>query len=135
MSNPYEMFETDKTKVEEGVILDFGPFEIKISRAGRGNRNFQKIAEKKLQAYEKPIQNKTITEEQMTEVMAEIYADAVILGWKNVKDRQGKPMPYNRANVIKLLMDLPDLFAQIRDYATDLHNFKLEQTKEVAKNS
>ncbi len=36
-----------------------------------------------------------------------------IVGWKNVRDENGKPIPFSRTSLEKFLSDLPDLAADI----------------------
>ena len=56
--------------------------------------------------------------------MAETYAESVIIGWKGVKDRDNKPLKFTKENVVKLLIDLPELFTEIQKRATAFGTFK-----------
>lgn len=48
------------------------------------------------------------TEEESAQAFAELYADHVIVGWKNMQDSNGKEVEYNRDDCISILLDLPD---------------------------
>ena len=68
-------------------------------------------------------------------MLAEVYADAVIVGWSGVKDEAGKEMAFSRENVIKLLTDIPELFRDIQQQANLVSNFRAEAKEADAKNS
>ena len=68
-------------------------------------------------------------------ITAEAYAEAVIIGWRGVKDHQGRELPFTKENAVKLLTDLPELFADIRGQAKDIANFRKAAIEADAKNS
>ena len=70
----------------------------------------------------------------MTSILREVYADTVVIGWSNVEGADGKPMAFTRENVIKLFTDLPELFADVQDQATNLALFRAEINEQDAKN-
>lgn len=136
MKSPYEMFETDPdAEKEKGVEVDFGSFQITLLRAGGANKKYANVLNAKIQPVRRRMQNGSLSDEESAKLYAEIYADSIIIGWKNVRDRKGKVIPYNRENVIKLLLDLPELFRDIEARANSFANFRKEDMEEDAKNS
>lgn len=133
----YKTFGTDnELENGKGLDLDYGSDGvITIHRAGGANKKYSTVAAQRLKPYARKIQNGTADPETISRVMAEIYAEAVIIGWKGVKGQDGKALAFNKENVVKLLTDLPDLFEDIQDQATRLSNFRQEQNEEIAKNS
>ncbi len=120
----------------KGVDLDYGKSGvITIHRAGGSNQKYSKVASAKLKPYARQLHTKTADPKVIERVMAEIYAESVIIGWKNVKDSEGKAMSFTKANVVKLLTDLPELFADIQRAADDVALFREEELEEDAKNS
>lgn len=132
--SPYAQFKTDESIEKKGVNLDFGSFAIRIARAGGSNKAYAKALMKHLKPYRKAIAAGTMDPKKQQAVMAEVYADSVILGWANVTDKDGKVMEFNHENVVKLLTDLPELFNQIIADAENYRLFKEVEAEDIAKN-
>lgn len=137
MTSFYDTFSTDKDlEAGKGVTLDYGAAgSITIHRAGGANRKFLTTMDAKLKPYRRQIQAKTMDDSVADRLMAEIYADSIIVGWKGVKDASGKALSYTRDNVIKVLTDLPELFNDIKEQSSIVANFRKEQIETEAKNS
>lgn len=118
--NLYNTFETNKDLERDGITLDYGfndknePIQIRIARAGGSNTRFAKILEQKMRPYKRAIATDSLDNQVAQQLMIEAYADAVILGWTGVQDRDGNVLDFNRENVVKVLTDLPDLFYDIQ---------------------
>lgn len=145
MTSPYKLFKTNKIDLETPAILDYGAFKISIKHAGSDNKSLTNAAQFKLKQFERrdSLSDKGKLDEQAleelnrqkAEVLAELYADHVIVGWEGVTSEDGKTLKYTRENVIKLLLDLPELFTDIVQQSSAAANFKkLEEEKEL-KNS
>lgn len=122
--SPYGLFKTDSNVEKVGVELDYGEFIIRIARAGGSNVAYLRETEKRFMKYRKLIQAGAFDLTMAEAIQREIYADTIILGWTNVVDQDGVEMAFTRENVIKLLTDLPDLFADIREQSTNLTLFR-----------
>jgi hypothetical protein len=149
MDSPYKVFKTDAKIETEGLWLDYGGFEIRIKRAGGANARYKKLLKKRVKPYRRQIDNETISEDTADRLWAGIYADSVIDGWRTkVVDKDGKLleykdgfipgedgelMQYSRENCIKLLLDLPDLFTDIKEQAQVVSNFRAEALEEDEK--
>ncbi|AEP08887.1 hypothetical protein [Micavibrio aeruginosavorus] len=133
----YKHFTTDKNlESGKGVDLDYGASGIiTIHRAGGSNQKYAKVASAKLKPYARQIQAKTADVDVINRVMAEIYAESIIIGWSGVSGPDGKPMKFTKENCVKLLIDLPELFVNIQQAADDFALFRAEQLEEDAKNS
>lgn len=141
MTNPYKMFKTKEEKpVAEKAILDYGDFRIHIKFGGASNRSFLDAYKLKMRVFDRRVklaEDGRLTDEQLealdaakTLAVAELYADHIIVGWDNVKDEKDKLIEYNRANVVKLLTDLDQLFADIIQQSANAGNFA-EKVKEA----
>ena len=129
--NLYKFFKTDKSKESgEGIALTYGDSKIVIHRAGGSNAKYKKLHNANLREYGRDIELGVLDEAKDTLLMAGLYADTVIIGWENVKDEDGKALPFNRENVVKILTDLPELFLDIRRAATDVALFKQKELEE-----
>jgi hypothetical protein len=68
-------------------------------------------------------------------LLAETYAEAVIIGWSGVKNAKGKPLEFDKKACIELLLDLPELFKDIQEQAGRAANFRRAGIEAAAKNS
>lgn len=133
--NLYKTYKADETTEKDGIDLQYGPdCKIRIARAGGSNARFGKLLGDKLKPYRRQIDNGTMDDAVAAKIMAEVYADCVILSWSGVEDADGKPLSFTKENVVKLLTDLPELFRDIQEQAGKVSNFKAAEREEDAKN-
>jgi len=125
--NPYAMFETDRNLEKEGIWIDYGPFSFKVARAGGSNEKYRRMLQHRMKPYRRQIQNETMSEEKAQEIILETFVDAVLLDWKDVRDRDGNVMDFNRENALQLLSDLRDLFADLQTQSQKIANFRREE--------
>ena len=133
----YKAFGTDKNLENgAGVILDYGELgRVKIHRAGGANKRFNTFLAAKTKPYRRQIEADLMPADKATQIMAEVYAETVIIGWENVKDENGKDLPFTKENVVKLLTEIPDFFYEIKTAANDAATFRREELREDIKNS
>lgn len=136
----YARFETDRSLEKKGIILDYGfnskgnPIQITIARAGGANDTYLKRLEAKAKPHRRQIQLETMDRVQLEAIVKETYAEAVVLGWEGVEDRDGNDMPFTKENVLKLFNDLPDLYADVQEQAQNAALFRVAIREEDAKN-
>lgn len=137
----YKTFKTDESIEQAGVILEYGktadgrPIRIRVARAGGSNLKFAKLLEKKTKPFRRQIQNETLDNALGDELLIQVFAEAVVLGWENVQDENGNDLPFTKENCIKVLTDLPDLFADIREQSSKAVLFRADLKEIAAKNS
>jgi hypothetical protein len=134
MRSIFSQFKGDTDKeAGKGVVLDYGEYgTITIRRAGGANLEYQRVARERLAPYERRLAMGTLSEEESRRVMAEVYADSVIIGW-TLADDNG-PIPFTRENVVRVMIELPDLFADVREAAEKRAFFVQQQLAEDTKN-
>ena len=146
----YSQFATDKNVEKDGVVLEYGLnskkkiISIRIARAGGANTHYSKLLESKIKPYRRQIQNETLDNAVAEKLTKEVYASAVVLGWENVEfpilDKDGnrtgefEELEFNQTNFIRLMDDLPDLWADIQNQATRAALFRSEILETDAKN-
>lgn len=145
LSNQYQ---TDEAKEKNGAELvigvnDHNGKEIKFLVARRGGRNyaFSKAQEARSKPYRHQIQTETLPKSKEIELNALMFADACMKGWENVplSDITGDPKdanelaPFNHGNVVKLLLNIPDLASTVYIQTSGADLYKL-QREEDAKN-
>lgn len=145
----YKDFGTDKQAERDGVLVNLGDVRFLVARAGGSNRKFVKTFKEKSEPFRHAIDTKKMADEDAQRILAETYAETVILGWESavrdengdlVKDAKGKPkvqqsiegpdgkqMKFSVENCTQLLMDLPELFRRLQEIAMDIANFQKEQ--------
>lgn len=136
----YKSNQTDSDKEKNGVPLEYGlnskkePITFTVAREGGRNVQYQKVAEHIFKPFRRQIQHNQIDPQVLEELLAQVYAKAVVKGWKGVEDEHDEPLEFNEANVVKLLVDLPVVFDAIKEVARDFNQFLLESLEEDAKN-
>lgn len=136
----YAKFETDRSLEKQGITLDYGPnshdkpIEIRIARAGGSNDAYLKRMEAKAKPHRRQIQHDTIERITLENIVKEVYAETVVLGWSGVEDRDGNEMQFNKENCLKLFNDLPDLYADIQEQAQSSALFRMSVREADAKN-
>lgn len=134
----YKQFKTDTALEAKGVIIDYGNFRVTLARAGGGNKRFARLLEAKTKPYRRAIQTETMDDDRAQELLCEVYAEAVILKWEAKVDgkwqvgieppppkapsegqKSGgkKLLPFNTANVVSTLKNLPELFRDLQEQA------------------
>lgn len=134
-TSPYDLFSTSEKNEQEGVAIDYGSFAIIVKRASVSSnaefkKEFRRLSRKKGHA----IELGTVSEDSMLKDMIDIFAKTVIVGWRDVYDREGNELPFNYANCVKLLTDLPELFRDIQAQAMSFETFREAEIEEVSKN-
>lgn len=144
-TNPYEMFETDKAREADGIVLNYSDaFWIQVARAGGSNDHYKRILTEKLKPFRRAIQTDTIDETASSRIMREAAAEGLVLNWGTgiypngagaIPGRDGKLVAFNIPNVIQLFIDLPDLFNDIYEQANKASLFRAAELEADAKNS
>lgn len=131
MTSIYDAFGANKSFEKDGITVDYGPAgKFILARAGGSNKKFAKVLEARYRPYRRQAEAGTLDNEVAERLMAEAYAEAVVLGWEGVTDRNGDPIPFSRDTCISLLLELPDLFSEIREQAGQFANYRILENEE-----
>ena len=130
-----ETYLTDKElEAVDGIWLKFpGGRKLHVLRAGGSNAKYTRIAASVTKPYQRQIQRGTIDPEKVSELMLEIYLQSVILDWAGFKDAQGKEIPYSREAAREFFTQVPEMFTEVMDLATDLALFQEQEVEETSK--
>lgn len=121
----YGHFKRNENKETGGVILDLGDSgKFNIARAGGSNKRYQQSLERGMRPYRKSFQQGTLSDEVASKVLLDAFLDSVLLGWDGVTGEDGNVLPFSKENARKLMTDLPDLFAALREAASDASIFR-----------
>lgn len=135
----YEMFSTDKAaEAENGIDLDFGRgVVVTIRRAGGANERYERVARRVFKPYQAQIDADTLPREMGVKLLARIYAEAVVIGWRGVTGPDGKPIEFTVDNCIRIFTDLPEFFSAVKRQAESAASFRrqaIEADKEALGN-
>lgn len=137
----YKQFKTDDNLERTGILLQYGvnerngePITIRVARAGGSNSAYLKKIEAKVKPFRRQIQNETIEKPVVDKMLRETYAESVVLGWENVDDKQGNPLPFTVQNCIQLFEELPDLFTDVQEQAQKAALFRADVLEADSKN-
>ena len=134
IKSPYSMFGTDKTQEENGVAIDYGYFAIIVKRAGQNNKQFKAKLRRVNEQKGKRMQIGAVTDDEMEDDMIRLFAETVVVGWREVRNEQNELIPFSVDACVKLFKDLPDLFLDVRTQAMDFHTFLEVEIEEASKN-
>jgi len=135
-----EIFGADKALQDEGKWVEFGSVSVLIAYAGKGNHRYEKSMEKKTRPFRRYMESdKMIMSDamkiQLEEAVIAAYADSVVLGWKNLKNRDtGEEITYSPAECKRIMIALPAFFENIREYASNLENYQADTLEDDSKN-
>ena len=89
----YQTFEMDSDLEREGITVNFGSVKFTIARAGGRNKAFKDTFQTRVKKHRTQIDNLTMSDDMADQIMAESYAESVILGWWTRKeDENGDPI-------------------------------------------
>lgn len=143
MANPYEMFETSEELEQQGIVLDYGDFRIRIAHAGGSNKKYGKTLTRRLRPFEKQIAAGTADDEVLSKIIREVFCETVVLGFEvkaekgyveGVPAKDGKVNPYNSAEVNRIFTELPKLYQDVKKQAEDFALFRVVEEEETIKN-
>ncbi len=129
----YELYETDLAKEVEGFWHKVNKnISVKMARAGGANLAFTKAMELKTRDHRKrggALEGDEMDIELVTEIMKEAFVETIILDWKGITNKEGKTVKFSAGAAKKLIADLPELYAELRDAAGSVANFRIEEIK------
>lgn len=134
MGNLYKQFESDSDLETAGIVIQFDGCSFKCKRPGGANKEFGPAWEEATRPYNSLINRNQMPRKLFNQLLAEVYADKVIVGWTNVEDRDGTVLEFTKENVVKILIDLPEVFRQIKEELNDYQSWLINQREVIVKN-
>jgi len=141
-------FATDTDLETQGIVIDYGDVRVRIARAGGSNRRFTRVLDQKTRPLRRAIAAGSLDEERGRTILAQAYAEAVVLSWETRVDGEWRTgidpadvgesgdellpdTPENRQRVFEYL---PDFFADLQQQAQSSALFRAEINEELAGN-
>lgn len=129
-----KQFATDPKKEQEGVWLSVGEdASLLIARKGnkRYNEKMRRVNDER--AVQRRVALDTLSEDEGAEIMAEILAETVLLGWKGIED-EGVEVPYSVAAAKERLIKYKDFRKLVEELADETALFRDVARKDKTKN-
>ncbi len=131
--NLYDKFETSPDLEKEGIEVSYGDSIFMLARAGGANKRFATRFQQLTKPFKREMDLDIFDEKKGQELLAQAFAETVVLGWQAVRDKEGNVMEFSVENCVKLLVDLPPLFADLRNMAADFTNYLAVERVEEGK--
>ena len=131
----FDLFATDQKAEAEGIVHTVSPgISFTLARAGGANARYTKLLAAKIRPHTRQLNDGTIDLDLANGLMIEAFAETVLLGWKGITDVEGNEMPFNVENAVALFKQLPDLFEDLREFASKSANFRTQEITDVVGN-
>lgn len=136
----FKQFGTNKEAEQEGVWVEYGPNDdgtipaFKIARAGKSNKKWLKAVERATKPHRRAMELGTIDNVLAEKLMRDVFAESVLTDWRNVQDKDGKPLAFSKAEAVALLEALPELYDDLNEKASKAAMFRDEALENEAKN-
>lgn len=136
----FKQFETSKEAEQDGIWIEYGPNEdgtipgFKIARAGKGNKKWVKAVERATKPHRRAMELGTLDNAVAEKLMRGVFVEAILVDWRNVNDKDGKPLALNATNANALLEALPELYDDLNEKAGKAASFREEALENEAKN-
>ena len=125
-------WKTDETLENEGVWQPAGEgCELKIARLG--NPESTRLLRRYERKYRRQIDNGTLSPEKDAEITARVYAEAILLDWRGMKE-SGVEVPYSTENAFRLLNEYRELREMVADYAKDAEAYRQAELEDAEGN-
>jgi hypothetical protein len=138
MYDIFTMFSVDPKLEQEGKEFDFGG-GVKMLIARSNNPTYQKMLNKLYEAHKHTLELKDTAEQlaaakdRSNQIMAEVMAHTVLLGWTGPVAFKGEKLEYSVANAKRLLL-VEEFQKEVARRSDDFKNFRFEVEEADAKN-
>ena len=134
----FDICETDTSAEEDGrwfrdIFGDNTNIDVKLRRLS--SRQSLVVRRRLDKGYRKYMKNGQYPEEIAHKVLIEQVAEAVLIDWAGIKDRNREAITYSKEAAVKLLTLLPHFRDTIVMMAANLDNFRVEEKEAALGNS
>ena len=150
VQSPFAHFGTNKKKEDAGVWIDYGNYGFQVRRLGSSNKRFVKMMETEMRPHKTLIKRNKMDDATADAISRKVFASTVLVNWRRAevdKDGErtgwkigamltadGKDQAFTVDNAIELFEQLPDLFDELYQQATDFSTFNADEEAGTAKN-
>lgn len=141
MSGLYGLFKTDTAKEQEGIKIQYPANPdgtvptFTVRRLSASNKAYHAELERLKKPHQRKIQLGTLPEGMELEFIKAAFLKTCVKGWENVQGPDGVEIPFSLSAASDLFKDLPDLYADLLDQATNIANYRNEDREVATGNS
>lgn len=143
--NPYDKYKLDPEIKKQGIWYEDEDIRVLVTYAGTENSRYDKMLKLRLKPYETRIRNDNFSDNSFHEILGQVYAENVVLGWEvrneegvfvsGIYAEDGEILPFNKNNVVLGFQLGERLFQDVIKMATNFNLYRRGQKEEDAKNS
>lgn len=136
----FKQFATNKEAEQDGIWVEYGPNDdgtipgFKIARAGKSNKKWAKAVERATKPHRRAMQLETLDNAVAEKLMQGVFIESILIDWRNVQGKDGKPLQLSKQNATDLFDALPELYDDLNDKANKVAIFREEALENEAKN-
>lgn len=127
---------TDLNKENEGAWVDY-VLGIRLKIARSRNPKYQELLRSITAPKIIEIREDKMELEDFNKLMAEVRAKTILLGWENIEDTDGKPIPYSSVKALEFFKnpELKDFYKFVVAVSENADQYKKELVEASEKNS
>jgi hypothetical protein len=136
----YDYYATDVNLENDGVVVELAP-GLEVTIRSTLSEKYLRTFERLRKPYEKLLKNgNKLSQDQNLQIMQKAIAQAILIDWKGVYDREGNEIPFSTENALKILSDpqmmrfLEDIYEAANSKAT-FEEEEIEEATEALKKS
>lgn len=131
----FQKMKTDEALEEGGVWVPIGD-GAKVLVARFQNRKHRASLERLRKPHKMMLlSGRDLPEEIQLDITVQSMADGILMGWEGIEGDDGKPLPYNRVNAMRLLTELRDFRDLVAGLASESETFRKQEVEAVVGNS
>ena len=126
---------SDTEKTSEGIWLEFA-VGIRLKVARLHNPAYSKYLTTLQKPYTRQIRAGILDADVAGELVRKAVARHILVGWENIEDEQGKPIPYSAEKALEFLSDpaLSEMYDFVLEVSASAELYRAELHEDSAKN-
>lgn len=130
----FKNFATDPAKEAEGVWEEYDE-TASFLIARQNNKAYDRMMAARVKPHERLLkQTSEASEKKSDEIIIEVMAKTILLGWRGTFEWDGKPVGEYSVEKAKQMLAVKDFRQWVSEVSRDVNRFKVEAEEEEAKN-
>lgn len=126
--------ENEGVRIVKGSNEDGTEIAFYVARNGKTNTSFKLAQERAFKPHRAALKGGTMSDEQATTLLLDLFCGYLLKGWENVYDESEKAIPFSIENAKALMIALPDLYEELTEASNDMSLFLDSNRESDAKN-
>lgn len=140
-------FKTSPKLETEGVFFEFGNTRTRLRRAGGSNTAFNAAMAKLVKEHKRAIDLELMGDTKAMKMLSELYAEHVVVSWETnigsedspewvdgIDNGEGGVIAATFDNIVATFIELPDYFAECKQFAESLQYYRESLISDTVKN-